>query len=175
MLWIVFTKDNSLLSRAIRWVTRGQYSHALIMWEDKRLGGWLRMEAGWDGYHIRPMAFKHMDARKLELLTQSDMVAMPLTDDYDGVLRICAQWLGRRYDYEGAAGFLWVALGRLIRRKLKNPLASSRALFCSEAIAAALKELGHPAFTDAEPATVSPQDLMNRLRRDRKAAWVLHD
>lgn len=169
-IWVVFTKDDTWLSRVIQWVTRGRMSHALLLWEDPRLG-WLRMEADWDGYHIRPSqhgpgAAFVLKGRRLA----SNWVAIPIAQE--GILAHCAKHLGRPYDYPGALGFLAVALGRLLKKAWKNPLQHPSAMFCSEAIAEGLKEAGHSRFQTLDPGTASPQDVMDRLLVGRQVVWV---
>ena len=177
MLWVVFTKSDSLISKVIRWATNGSYSHALLLWEDPMLG-WMRMEAEWDGYHIRPhrQGSPRLDGiRVIEKVPVDSLntCAIPLSNTYDGLLRVCAQWLGHRYDYQGIVGFLFVVIGRLIKKRWTNPLSSPSRLFCSEAIARGLKDMKHPGFSDIEPSEVSPQDLFDVLKQERKAIWSL--
>lgn len=173
MLWVGFTKENNLLSRAIRWVTNGSYSHALLIWEDPLLG-WLRMEAGWDGYHVRPSQ-PPKALQRIDRIRDADFIAVPLVDQYDRVLTHCAKHLGASYDYPGAVGYLWVALGRLFRKAWRNPLASPNALFCSEAIAEGLKTMLYPGFEAIDPSTVSPQLLFDLLTKNRQMVWVVHE
>lgn len=176
MLWVVFTRSESLISKIIRWGTKGSYSHALLLWEDPMLG-WLRMEADWDGYHIRPTSLRpRFDGLRIvdsQSLEDFGFVGIPLPNQYDGLLRICAQWLGHRYDYPAIAGFLVVVLGRQLRMRWRNPFASPSALFCSEAIAKALKQLKYPGFDNVLPENTTPQDLFDLLKKERKAVWSL--
>lgn len=176
MLWICFSRSGSLLSRAIRWVTGGKFSHAYLMWEEPTLG-WVRMEAGWSGYHLTlaPRPIKDFEILRLgEVSAVHREVALPLENDYLPVVRRAASWLGAPYDYTGAAGFLWTALGNAVSgRWWRNPLSSPRALFCSEAIAQVLKDQGHKALVDVDPSTVSPQRLLDLLTQDRLFLWGL--
>jgi hypothetical protein len=176
MLWVVFTRSESLISKIIRWGTKGSYSHALLLWEDPMLG-WMRMEADWDGYHVRPTNLRpRLDGVKVidrQSIDDLSVVAIPLQDTYDSLLRICAQWLGHRYDYPAIAGFLVVVLGRWLRKRWRNPLSSPSALFCSEAIALGLKQLKYPGFRDVVTENTTPQDLFDLLKQERKAVWCL--
>ena len=175
MLWIAFTRDKSLISRAIRWVTKGHFSHVLLLWHDAKMGGWLKMEAGWDGYHVRPIRSGPSlpDLRRLSGLIEDEVsVTFPIDDRYDGLLKICAAWLGTPYDYPGIAGYLWTALGRVIKKRWKNPTNSPSALFCSEAVTQGLQRLGDPAVKDLVPSETTPQDLFDKIAEGRVHAWV---
>ncbi len=175
MVWVCFDRSESWLSKAIRRLTRGSYSHAYIVWREEHLG-WVRMEAAWNGFRIRLAPTSPADMRPVKtydaVSRPATEIAVPLEDRYHGLVRHAAQWLDTPYDYPALLGFLWNLLGRLFGRSWRNPLSSPNALFCSEAIAQGLKDLGHPAFAARDPATVSPADLLDLVTTGRSIVWV---
>ena len=83
-------------------------------------------------------------------------------DQYNQLLIFIYSTLGRKYDFLGVLGFLWVLLGRKLGKKWANPLAKHQTYFCSELISTVLKELQ---FSIKRPADVmSPKDIEEWLR-----------
>ena len=58
-----------------------------------------------------------------------------------------------------------VGLGRILRRRWKNPTQSSKAMFCSEMAVSVLQLSGVPWSRDLVASEVSPQDLMELFER----------
>lgn len=154
---IGFSSSTSLISRAIRYVTGGKVSHCFLVFQSDQLGGLFVLEAVNDGYHIRPFTYTN-DANNTLILVDPKL---PI----DGVLPVCARWLGETYDWSVAAGIPLVGLGRFLKQKWHNPLATKNTLFCSEAIVRGLQVIGYPGATHLVAEDTSPQDLLDFLTK----------
>jgi len=75
-------------------------------------------------------------------------------------------WLGESYDFVGLFSTFFVIVGRWLKRKVKNPGQSSRAMFCSEAVTRVIQASEYPGTVDLDPASVTPQDLLDLLKKD---------
>jgi hypothetical protein len=67
------------------------------------------------------------------------------------------------------AALLAIRALRRRTRRMRNLLASRRALFCSEAVARACRAARYPGF-DRDPETTTPQDLYAFFQGERAAA-----
>jgi hypothetical protein len=119
------------------------------------------MEASVDGFHLVPydvFSAKH-DLIIVVSLDPAQSAAV------EGAVKRAATWLGQEYDVGGLFGNAFVLIGRWFRRKWKNPLASSKSMFCSEAVVRVLQSAEYPGTSDLDPETTTPQDLMDFLGR----------
>lgn len=137
---IVLYKGRSALSRAIRWWTRSDYSHAA--WERSNgnlMEAWthgVRMVADFATDHARgtPVEWYRIEGATLE---QRDAIECFLTSQ-----------LGKRYDYRGVFGFV-------SHKDLDNP----DRWFCSELIFEACRMAGLPLLARVPAFKVSPGAL----------------
>ena len=82
-------------------------------------------------------------------------------------LKAAVDWLGEHFDYTGLVGMAFVAMGRWLRRKWNNPWASSKAMFCSEAVVRVLQASNYPGAEDMAPTGTSPEDLLEFFHKER--------
>jgi hypothetical protein len=80
-------------------------------------------------------------------------------------LRAVAPLIGEPYDDVGLIGMAWVMLGRWLKRKFRNPLASAHALFCSESVAMVLVKSAVPEAAALIPARATPRDVVDVLEK----------
>jgi len=151
-----FSTTNALLSRLIRRLTRSRASHAFLVYRDVDFERDMVMEAVGNGFRIVP----YDGFRRHNTVVAEFTPAHPV----DRGLRRAVDWLGAAYDARGLLGMALVLVVRWLRLRsrsvrLRNPLAASRALFCSEAVARACLWSGYPAF-DLDPESTTPQDLL---------------
>jgi hypothetical protein len=148
MLWVVFTRSESLISKIFRWDTKGCYNRVQLLWEDPLLG-WLRLDSDKDGCHLRPTAVRpSLCAIKVldkQLSKNLDSVAIPLHKNYRVLLPICMQWLTNGWH------------SRLVH----------------QAIALGLKQLRHPGFGNVASDKITPQAFFEILKANRKVIWGL--
>ncbi|HBA86323.1 MAG TPA: hypothetical protein DCZ95_19760 [Verrucomicrobia bacterium] len=119
---IALYKGKSTLSRAIRWRTWSEYSHAAWVLDDGSV-----IEA-WKGgvRHVRNMATQHTPGTDVDLFTLNLTVAQKWA-----IQDFLIRQVGKPYDYGAILGFM-------TRAKSEN----SEKWFCSELIFAACQSAG---------------------------------
>lgn len=146
-----FSTSNAWYSRVIRWATGAKCSHAFLI--SSALGVVVGIEEGTFGYSIRTL--ENMRASGSTIVEELEA---PVSLD-DAVAKSFA-WLGSRYDYTGLLGMAWVQVCRFFRHKtVRNPLASSHAMFCSESVARVLQMAGYPGAQHLDPSSTDPETL----------------
>lgn len=152
---IFFSTSQHLVSKAIRLVTRSRVSHAGIIYYDESLAIPVVMHATGVGFHILP----------LKKFLKDNLIIASYTSRHEGRLAMglhqVARRLGDHYDFEGVLGFLLVYIGRWLHKKWRNPFRDSGRMFCSEMVVVMLQDAAF--FSDLDPETTSPEDLMQRL------------
>jgi len=147
-----FSTSNELVSRLIRFFTKAKVSHTFLVIRAPFLEEDLVIEAAWAGFRATTLRrFK-----KKNTVVALMKPAVPL----DKGLRDALTWLGESYDFGGLFGMAFVLLGRWLRRKVRNPLHDSRAIFCSEANTLVLQASGYPGADVLDPTETSPADLL---------------
>lgn len=149
---IGFSTTQALLSRVIRFFTRSPVSHAFLVYRDVDFEREMVMEAVGAGFRIVPLDRFEKHNTVVRIFTPRHPI--------DEGLRAAVDWLGESYDSGGLLGMALLLLARSLKLRLKrrNVLASSRSLFCSEAVARACRASRYPGFR-LDPETTSPQDL----------------
>ena len=161
---IGFSTTDALLSRLIRWLTRSKVRHAFLVYFDVDFDREMVMEAVGAGFRIVPLDKFAQHNRIVDVVTPRHPI--------DEGLKAAVDWLGESYDAPGVIGMgLLLALRALRRRarRVRNLLATRRALFCSEAVARACQACHYPGF-DRDPETTSPQDLYAFFEAEQGAA-----
>jgi hypothetical protein len=162
MIKIGFSTSRSLISRAIRWATRSKVSHCFFVVDDDYFGIPLVMEAARNGYALVPFE-GYANGREIVAIFEP---AYPL----DEGVKASAKWLGTRYDDLGVLGMGLVIVAKWFGRKVKNPLASSHAVFCSEVLARVLIASKYPGSSKLDPNDASPQEMLDFLTAPKAAA-----
>lgn len=157
---IGFTASRSFVAKVIGFFTRQEVSHAFIVHEDSDFGGRFVIEAGWNGYRVRPFIEKLHGVTAMYLVTPKHDVA--------GLIPIVGSYLGQPYDYRGLAGAALVMVGRWFKQKWKNPLNSTKAMFCSEAIVLGLQAIKYPGAEQFTPDSTTPEDLLQFFLSESK-------
>lgn len=151
MITIVFTKSNSWISKVIRWFTRGKSSHVMIGTRVHGIQMFLHSTAGGVQFTPRPKELKGCTV-------VAEYKVVPYVEPG---LRKAISYVGDKYDYLGLFGYAWViALWRLFKKKVRNPLASPRSMVCSEFVAS-LDRTGKylPEFAELDPEKTHPEHL----------------
>lgn len=146
----------NVLSWAIRKITGSRASHAWLRVVDPLFHLDMVMEAHTTGMRLIPRAvFEKGNA----------VVALAYPQgDFSTALGKAGKFLGRKYDFEGLLGMAWVLLGRWLHRKWRNPLNSTKALFCSEAVVEMLQAAKYPGAERLAADSTSPEDLLEFLQ-----------
>ncbi len=150
---IGFSTTDALFSRLIRRFTGSKVSHAFLVYFDVDFDREMVMEAVGAGFRIVPLDKFARHNRVVEIVTPRHPI--------DEGLKAAVDWLGEGYDARGILGMALLLAFRALRRRtrrVRNLLASRRALFCSEAVARACRACRYPGF-DRDPETTTPQDL----------------
>jgi hypothetical protein len=155
---IGFSTTSAPLSRAIRWLTRAEVSHAWFLTVDPVFGVPMVWEAGLRGFLPYPARAFWARNRVVEV------VEVP-GGDWERALPLMGTWLGRQYDVRGLLGGLVVLAGRWLRRKWRNPSVGAGHLFCSEVVAHLLQLAKVPGAAELCPDEVTPQELRQFLHR----------
>lgn len=160
---IGFSTTNKLMSRIIRWVTRGRVSHAWIRYYDDTLQQYMVLQAELHGYETIPWK---------RWLTKNRLVAAYEPTGRLNLLpgvRFIGQYLGVDYDLKSA---LWCGLKRWFRKHRLRLVSSPKSLMCSEAVCRMLQDGRVTCVSDLNPELVSPQELMNRLAKSSEFVSV---
>lgn len=150
------------VSWLVRKLTGSVCSHAFFIYWDLDYEADIVMEA-------HELGFRHVPLDHFS--RQNDIVASftPRLDISPGLKFVALEYLGGPYDWGGLIGSAIVLLGRWLRKKWDNPLASAKAVFCSEAVVIALQKAGYPGAEALVPRDTSPQDLLVFFTKEGEA------
>ena len=147
-----FSTTNKLMSRLIRWITRGKVSHTWLAFDDPALGTRLVLEAEWYGYF--PKSWEVW--KKKNILVSEFRLIGP---DAAKALQDIGPKIGTKYDWVSAALVgAWKWFGTWLRKRLRSP----KRLMCSEAVISVLKKAGYSSVEHFNVEVTSPQRLMDR-------------
>lgn len=151
------------LSPIIRWVLGTPYSHIWILLDDALFDMDMVLGAENDGFMLMPY--------DVFLQTSNVIKVYDPHPDYklEVGLRKAVARIGEPYDKLGLIGMIWVKLGAWLKRKCRNPLASHRALFCSESVAYVLRESDVPEASMLVPEETDPAQVVKVLETMRSA------
>jgi hypothetical protein len=150
---IGFSTSENFISKAIRWFSRSEVSHAWISFDCAELGLKLIMHATSGGYKLNQWKRWHKGNKIVAQFVCSE-------DLSDGLLKMAKQ-LDRDYDYLSVIMLMprrW--LGKLFR----NPIHNWKKLHCSEAVVRLLQVHGFAKHLDPESTT--PGDLLEFCRNN---------
>ena len=147
---VLFVKGTGLVSRMIRFVTGGEWSHCAIFLDDNTL-----LETEWS---TKCRIINIEDTDYLE--KEHKIVRVPLTEDQKDLLQVVTYMsLGKKYDF-------WLIFKLFIKclfgfKVKKN---SYETLVCSELVGYVLLSLGVFTYDEAHIANTSPSELYNILK-----------
>jgi len=157
MTRVGFSTTKNVTSRIIRWFTKSRASHAWLLYHDWDWEMDLVMEATEGG-------FKLTSFERFKGENEIVRIFEPKYPVDPGVKKLAAK-LGEGYDYLGLFGMVINVVGRWLKRKWKNPWASADKVFCSEAVAEALKLAEYPGF-NLDPTVTEPEDLLEFFEQE---------
>lgn len=153
------TRPANPLSAFIRWVTGAQCSHAWLLINESYFGIPMVMEATEWGIRV-------IDASIFWKRNKVVCVFKPKVDLTDSV-KSSGKLLGGMYDFAGLFGEGLVQLAaRWLKRTVKNPLASSSAMFCSEMVVTLMKQSAYPGMESMAADSISPEELRQFLEKE---------
>jgi len=157
---IGFSKGNQITSKIIMWLSSGSVSHAFMIYFDEDFKADYIFEATTQCIRIVPLG---VYKKKYNIVA----VYTPLHPLENGFVEL-GKWLGAKYDFTGLFSFIFVILGRIFKYRWRNFLASSDAMFCSEAVSNVLRWSKYPGF-HYSPDMVSPEDLLNFCKKNMES------
>jgi len=155
---LIFSTASGIISWLIRKLQGADISHCAI--GTSMHGVPVVIEDTVGGVRIYPRARwekSHKLVREFEFIPNME----------DG-LRHSIGHVGDAYDYAGLFGYVWVLLGRWLRKKWKNPFARANSAVCSEFILEMDPERKLvPEWEGLDPSSVTPRDLDQLCRLGR--------
>lgn len=154
---IGFSTTNKLISRIIRFVTRGKVSHAWVSFNDSTLGLRVIMQAEWFGFEVRPV---NRWRKENKLVAEFELLVPEKDQIY--AIHAMAKKLGSRYDWKSGA---IAGIAAWVRRWFKSkfsfrPHRSPGKLMCAEAQINFLKLAGVAIVHGLDEETTSPSELL---------------
>ncbi len=139
-------RGNTFFSKAIMWITRGNYSHVSLVFRDASSGVMTEIEAI-EGFGV----IEHLPNTKLTHDFDEFTTDLDLTKAY-AAYEAAKELLGGKYDIAGVVGFL-------IHRKRH----SLQKFFCSELVAYVLHKVGNP-LSRREPYRETPASVCESFK-----------
>lgn len=148
---LLFLTSRSWVSAVIRWVTGSEASHVAIGMDLHGVPILMHADVGGAQVSLRSKVLQGHS-----VVAEYDCLTIPATHIVGSVA--C---LGERYDYVGFFGYAVVIAARHLGRRVKNPLASPRAMVCSEFVLS-LDTRGEyvPPWSVLDPERTTPEDLL---------------
>jgi len=147
---LIFVRGNTWVSKAIRQITGGHYSHVdIFIGKGQAIGA----ELGVGVRKVEYLSAYGSDALTVCMVACSDATAQAVVND------VC-KMVGTQYDARGLFG-VWArfALKRLGIHLTSTPADQTGAYFCSEMAAALYRKQGIEICPDLHPSLTSPTDL----------------
>jgi len=154
---IGFSTTPNLSSWLLRKLTGSSCSHTFLFYVDQDWDIAMVMEAHETGYRLVPFARFEQENTVVRLVN-------PEVPIEDGV-RWSALHLGSAYGYSKLFGMALVLLGRIFRKRWKNPGQDSHSMFCSEMTVRILQQSGYPGAERLVATETTPQDLLDFFTR----------
>lgn len=151
-IYLGFSTTDVWLSRLIRAGTGSKYSHCWVRHGSDVWGGTWVTHADWPVVRQWPW---RSASRKWTV----QQLYRPRFDIKPALAAVRADFESR-YDVPGLLGMVFVELAwRWFHRRIKNPLASPAAVFCSEFLASILKAAKLPGTEDWDTEAMAPEDV----------------
>jgi len=147
------------VSWLVRTLTKSRCSHTWFLYHDHDFDMEMVMEAHEIGFRLVP--YEHFKKK-------NNVVALfvPRVPIEVGLKKVAQTYLDTHYDYAGLIGMAVVAIGKILKRKWKNPFTSSTHVFCSEAMTRAMKWSPGYEKLQLDPDNVEPQEILEYFEKD---------
>lgn len=155
---IGFSTSSSLISRVIRFFTRGKASHTYFLLDFER---WkIVIGADWNGVVAQSKKrFEEAGNKTLAIFSSQD-----LDFDLDRGMPFLMDRLDVGYDYLGLFGMAFVEVASWFGKRIENPWGSPYKQFCSEAAGEMLRHINFPGSEVLNPRSLDPNELWNFLQ-----------
>ena len=151
-IWVQVHRSEGIVSRLIKWQTRGPYSHASVLLDDGTI---------WESVASDGVRRCHATTyAKQYAANQIDSAKVILTDEeYERFIQCWMEQEGKPYDRSGVLGF--------VTRRRQTTHSNAR-WFCAEILYYALSTVCGPLFNKTEPWEVHP----TLLARAPQFTWL---
>lgn len=154
---ICLSAGNGSIGTIIRKLTQSEVNHAFLSYWDEDWKCWQAVQIDQRGIIIIP-------ADKVEC---KSVVCYEHNKDISYALPKVKNLIGSKYDFMGIFGFICkLAIWRLFKKKILNPIHKNGELFCSEMVTTFLKEADISWAAHLDPASTSPGDLYTKIDND---------
>lgn len=162
-LTLLFTSSSDWSSKIIRFFTRSKTSHVMIGLQ--LFGVEMLLHCTGGGVQFTP---------RRKWMRDNYMVGeFTCTVDLTYGLSHAVRHLGEKYDYLSLIGFLPILFFRWLKIKVKNPLASPKAMVCSEFVLHVDPEGKVPEWSGMDPETTTAQDLLELCEEGKSFEAIL--
>lgn len=151
---VIFVKGTGLVSRMIRFVTKGKWSHCAIFLNEDTI-----LETEWS---TKCRIININDTDYLE--KEHEIVNVQLNEEQENLLKVISYMsLGKKYDF-------WLIFKLFIKSVfgLKVNKNSYEKLVCSELVGYVLLSLGIFTYNETHVANTSPEELYHILKEKTK-------
>jgi hypothetical protein len=164
---IAFSSCNMLVSRIIRWLTGGKFSHVFIVLDgtpDPTVGDFKVLEASWDGVVITSIS-KFRKGYTVELATLDKIESSKI----DLAITACTLMLGKPYGFGQMFAMIPAVIARRLGYKWKNAVVDG--LVCSELVSKYIGFLMNNAFFLKKEDEVTPEDIYEYVKGMPGVTW----
>ena len=160
MVQIGFSRPKNFnpISWLIQKVMKSTVSHTWFLYHDMDWDINMVMEAHELGFRLIP----YDQFKKQNLVVN---VFTPVHSLDEGMKKVALEYLGTVYNYKGLIGMSVVKLGNWLKRKWRNPMRTTKSVFCSEAVCLSMQwSKGYEYFTD-DAQSMDPEQLMELMTK----------
>lgn len=147
------------VSWIVRKLTGSKVSHTWFVYRDVDFEMLMVMEAHEVGFRLIPLS---------HFLKYNTVVALfdPKRSLDEGLKVVARQFLASHYDFAGLIGMAWVKLGRWLKQRWRNPFRDQKHVFCSEALAIAMRASDGYSDFEEDSESVDPEFMMRYFATD---------
>ncbi|MFA5023459.1 MAG: hypothetical protein WC523_00680 [Patescibacteria group bacterium] len=162
---IGLSSSNSIISKAIKWLTCSKVSHSYIVFcaADEELV----INAAYNG-----VICEHYELfkRRTSIMAEFEILLTP--EEEHRVLSYSLKQLTKSYDFLAILGLAWVFLNKHLGRKVCQPFSNKSAYFCSELVICSLQSANFPLSHFMYREATSPEDVIEFLISHPRAKLV---
>jgi hypothetical protein len=164
---IGFSTCNMIVSRIIRWVSGGKFSHCFIVLDstpDPNVGDYKILEASWSGVTITSIA-KYRKGYEVELASLDKVESSKI----DLAITACELMLGQPYGYGQMLAMIPAVIAKRLGYKWKNAVVDG--IVCSELVSKYIGFIMNNTFFLKKEDEVTPEDIYEYVKGMPGVTW----
>lgn len=164
---IAFSTCNALVSRIIRWITGGKFSHVFIVLDstpDPTVGDYKILEASWSGVMITSIE-KYRKGYEVELVTLEKIDPSKT----DLAITSCTLLLGQPYGYGQMLAMIPVVIAKKLGCRWRNAVVDG--VVCSELVSKYIGFIMNNQFFLKKEDEVTPEDIYKYVKGMPGVTW----